>query len=114
MASDHKAISRENAPTIRPLAMPRTYLLAPRMCGTFSIFGGLILSLLYIRLFDGVEFVLVVPLVCHIALILANFRDPQIDNVVQAHQGRQRLPRPRPSERRRYPGARSVLSGGVD
>ena len=87
-------VGRNFAPTIRPLARPEQFLLAPMMCGVLTDMSTMLIALIMITKFNWPGMVLLTPLLTHCALILVGLREPQIDNLLRAKMATKCAPGP--------------------
>ena len=110
--SGQTKIGRNFAPTIRPLAKPEQFLLAPMMCGVLADMTGMLAAMLAITQLNWPGFMLLAPMMIHGLLIVVGLREPQIDNLLRTKLATKCARAPSRAQRERHPKAKRVLSPG--
>ena len=104
--SEGPGTDRLAAPTIRPLANPPKFMVAPFMCAVIGDGAAMVVALL-ISVFVGTSaLVFLIPFGVHVGLIVVGLMEPQVDALVWTRMigvGR-RGGQSTAQQRRRYPG----------
>ena len=108
--AEGKLVGREYSPTIRPLALPERFILAPMMCAVLGDMTTMLVSLVLMTQFNWPGFMLFAPVALHFSLIIVAFREPQIDYLLRAKLALRTARGPSRTQRARYPDAVRVLS----
>ena len=105
-----KEIGRNYAPTLRAMAKPEQFMLAPAMCAVMTDMAFLLLAMALTTQFNWPGFILFLPIITHLALVLIGLREPQIDYLLRCKLATPRPAAPSRTQRERHPGAVRVLS----